>query len=344
MSFISFAPDDAVVSSEAVTAPLWTGNAYNLASNFNTSSAQEISISGKSYLNVYNLPYGTDGSEVQFSIAYGNVSGSGSGVFNSLVDEKTPTRDVYGQFRNLVYGNEGDMFNFGGNNGISKDIFVINVNRSRYKQSINPGTWGITLYAGGNAIQLTDDSTSATTSAFIAGNRVYNIVSGSLGSSYNSTSVQTTNGSYGLFLPDMGVFIFNPTALALAYPSGIGLSVDTTAGTTYSLGYNINNSTFYRAIASVSSNSFYAKSEETLSSTYFFVNAKSSQLNYTTNPSIADSNGSVLYPILINNPQTFATTIGLYNDSGELLGVAKLSKPLSKDFTKQLTCRVKLQF
>jgi hypothetical protein len=40
----------------------------------------------------------------------------------------------------------------------------------------------------------------------------------------------------------------------------------------------------------------------------------------------------------------FPTTIGLYNDANELLAVAKLSKPLPKDFTKQITCRVKLEF
>ena len=36
------------------------------------------------------------------------------------------------------------------------------------------------------------------------------------------------------------------------------------------------------------------------------------------------------------------TTIGLYNDGNELLAVAKLSKPLNKDFTKEALVRVKL--
>jgi hypothetical protein len=46
----------------------------------------------------------------------------------------------------------------------------------------------------------------------------------------------------------------------------------------------------------------------------------------------------------INSPQTFITTIGMYNDSNELLAVAKLSKPLKKDFTKEALVRVKLDF
>jgi len=342
MSFIQFGTDDSVISSEAITAPIWTGNQYSLTASF-TSSAQQTGASGKYYLSAYNLFFGTSGSEVQFSVAYGHISGSGSAVFNANVNEKSPTRDIYGQYRNLAYADENSVFNFGGSNGTSKDIYVINVNRARYKESINAGTWGLTLSNGGNSLQLTDDSKDSTITNFVAGNRVYNIVSGTLGNSYNTSSIQTASGSYGLFFPDMGIYILNPRALALAYSDkGLGITPDETSAMTYSLGYNINASTFYKAINT--GQLFSARSQETVSARYFFVNAKSSTLNYTTNPSIIDSNGNILYSSLIYNPQVYATTIGLYNEAGELLAVAKLSKPLPKDFTKQLTCRVKLEF
>jgi hypothetical protein len=47
---------------------------------------------------------------------------------------------------------------------------------------------------------------------------------------------------------------------------------------------------------------------------------------------------------LINNPQTFITTVGMYNDNNELLAVAKLSRPLVKDFTKEALIRIKLDY
>jgi hypothetical protein len=47
---------------------------------------------------------------------------------------------------------------------------------------------------------------------------------------------------------------------------------------------------------------------------------------------------------MINNPQTYITTVGLYNDNNDLLGVAKLSKPLLKDFTKEALVRIKLDY
>ena len=95
---------------------------------------------------------------------------------------------------------------------------------------------------------------------------------------------------------------------------------------------------------SIVSGSITLKSSETVSSRYFFTRVKNSEFNYTTNPSIIDANGNLLYTTLINNPQTYVTTVGMYNDNNELLAVAKLSKPLTKDFTKEALIRIKLDY
>jgi len=92
-------------------------------------------------------------------------------------------------------------------------------------------------------------------------------------------------------------------------------------------------------------NVFTLNSQETITSDYVFVRPRSSEYNYSENPSfISGSTGEVLYPQFINNPQTYITTIGLYNDTNDLLAVAKLSRPLTKDFTKEALVRVKLDF
>jgi len=94
----------------------------------------------------------------------------------------------------------------------------------------------------------------------------------------------------------------------------------------------------------VAGNLFKLQSQETISSRYFFTRVKNGDFNYTTNPSIIDENGNLLYTTLINNPQTYVTTVGMYNDNNELLAVAKLSKPLTKDFTKEALIRIKLDY
>ena len=76
-----------------------------------------------------------------------------------------------------------------------------------------------------------------------------------------------------------------------------------------------------------------------------FVRPRSSEFNYSENPSyISGSTGEILYDSFINNPITYITTVGMYNDNNELLAVAKLSRPLKKDFTKEALVRVKLDF
>lgn len=346
MSFVEFQQEDTIVSTEVVTAPLWSNSAYTLSSlTMFTSSFQETNNSGKFFLNVNNLNPAVSGSELQFAIAYGHYYGSGSYPFNTNVPGFTPTKDVYSKYYNLVYANEGytgSLFNFGGANANSRDIFVINISRARYKESLKPGSLNLTLTNASGSIYLTDDSNSNTTTNFIGTNRVYNIVSGSNGYSYNTSSYQTSVGSYGIFLPDISTVILNPRALALAVGSGgLAVNIDETVSTSYSLPNNSNNTTLFNLIAS--GNNFSLNSQETISSKYYSVAAKYGEFNYTTNPSVVDQNGNIIFSTLINNPQTFVTAIGLYNQQNELMAVAKLNQPLRKDFTKTLTLNVKLQ-
>ena len=182
---------------------------------------------------------------------------------------------------------------------------------------------------------MTDNSTLVTTDTFLDCGRVYQLISGSNGASYDGgTGYSANQGSYGLYLPDIATIILNP----LAVSSSIGVEVSRSND---AAGDNIQ--TLFDGIKNGAS--FKVNSEETLSSDYVFVRARNSEFNYSENPSfISGSTGDVIFPALINSPQSFMTTVGLYNDTNELLAVAKLSKPLVKDFTKETLLRVKLDF
>jgi hypothetical protein len=85
-------------------------------------------------------------------------------------------------------------------------------------------------------------------------------------------------------------------------------------------------------------------SQETISSDYVFVRIKNGEYNYTSNPSFITGSGDLIYSNFVYSPQTYITTVGMYNNNNELLAVAKLSKPLVKDFTKEALIRVKLDW
>lgn len=361
MSFGAYQPEDQVLSSDVIISPMWSDN-YTTLNTFYSWSVQEQSsnntAAGKFYLSAYQGDITvTQSLESQFSIAYGHISGSGSAYFNALVPSRTPTRDIYGQFRSLIYGDENTPFQFGGSTYTSRDIIVLSLNRARFKESFNPGSFYLTLKSGSNQIGLIDNSTVTTTSTYIGTTRVYQILSGSYSSTSQTTSVYSTtytdSGSYGIILPDEGLIILNPRALALPTNKG-GIAAifneddsATVAAFNTAQGanaHNINNRMVFNMISGSTSPSFNLQSYETLSSRYFFTRVKNAEFNYTTNPTVIDNNGNLLYTQLVYNPQTFITTVGLFNNAGDLLAVAKLNKPLVKDFTKELLLRVKLDF
>ena len=339
MSFKAFETDDFVVSADSITAGLWTGNAPELTAFF-TSSTQVASSNGAYYINVYNSESYED---IQFAIAYGDVDGSGSLEFDSSVPGKSPSSTNYGQYRTLVLGDETAEFSFGG--VTAPNFYVISVERNRYKEGLFPGSTTLKLDVGGNDLYLTDNSQVATTVEFNDAGRVFQLVSGSAGTVVDTTATgggvngYSASGSYGLFLPDISTYILNPSALDAATTDG-GIALSTVRGDDVD---SENAGRLYDAI--VTGASFTANSEETITSDFIFVRPRSSEFNYSENPSfISGSTGEVLYSSFINNPTTYITTVGLYNDSSELLAVAKLSTPLPKDFTKEALVRVKLDF
>ena len=327
MSFTRFNTDDSVISSETVVRGLWSGDNNSLSSFFTSSASPN-----EYYLDVYNADLSlTPSSSVQFSIQFGNVNGSGSAPINSAVPGYSPSRVVYGQYRNLVYGTETTNFSFDGGSTTSNSIYVINVSRARYKESLLPGSLNMTLAGANGSFKYTDDSGTTNLTRFIGENRYFNIISGSDGTYYTSG---TPSKYYGLFFPDLDIIVLDANALTGSLTPGISYSNSTS--TVY------NNLNICRALASGSN--FQMKSSETVSARYFFTRVKNNEYNYTTNPSVIDENGNLLYTTLINNPQTYVTTVGMYNDNSELLAVAKLSKPLVKDFTKEALIRVKLDY
>jgi hypothetical protein len=354
MSYKSLDPQDFLVSADTITAPCWS-TLSNPETSLYTSSVQVAGTSGNYYLNVYNNdPSTNSSSEIQFNISYGNGFGSGSLLYDSGINGLSPSRTVYGQWRNLIYGDENTQFTFSTISPVQQDFYAISIDRARFKESLFPGSLTLTLYSASRQIVLTDDSLTTTTVSYCDAGRVFNIISGSTGVATSTNALgaintgMTVSGSYGLFLPDIGTIILNAAALDLPHASG-GISLNTQRSS------NTNNQNPIRLYSTSSAriglttgsytSSFSLNSQETITSDFVFCRARNAEFNYTENPSfISGSTGAVLYDLFINSPTTYITTVGLYNDSNELLAVAKLSKPLKKDFTKEALVRVKLDF
>ena len=347
MGFKRFDPEDFVISADTVTSTVWSNNASTL-NTFYTSSTQEQGSSGEYYLNVYQTASNDDSAAVQFAVAYANPTGGGTLLYDNSVSEKSPSRSIYGQYRTLVLEDENASFTFGGSYSGSNQLYIISVERARYKEKLLPGSFNLVLNSSNlnlSELSLTDNSKDVNLPTYYGTQRAYEVVSGSNGSAYSGSGYTAGSGSYGLFLPDISTIILNADALNdnSATGLGIGINLATNSGSNTN-GFN-ERKLYYHISSSDAGSIFQSNSQETITSNYVFVRARNSEFNYSENPSfISGSTGEVIYNYFIDNPQTFATTVGMYNDSNELLAVAKLSKPLVKDFTKEALIRVKLDF
>jgi hypothetical protein len=336
MGFKRLDAEDFVVSADSVQSTAWSTGQPTLT-EFYTNTAQMAGSSGNYYVSVYQTGSSLQGAAVQFDIAYGNKVGSGSSYFNDFFPQFTPSSTTYGQYRTMILEDENSSFIYGdgSNTHTPEDFWVISPDRARYKESIFPGTLNLHLKVGTDTIKLTDNSNDVTVQTFIGSSRVYQLVSGSNGSAYNSTGYEPNFGSYGLVFPELGTILLNPDALNAAINLNSNKSADLTNGN--------NQDTLFTAINNAEY--FEMNSQETITSDFVFCRARNSEFNYSSNPSfISGSTGQVLFPDFINNPQVYMTTVGMYNDANECIAVAKLSRPLQKDFTKEALIRVKLDF
>jgi hypothetical protein len=201
---------------------------------------------------------------------------------------------------------------------------------------LKPGSLNLKLKNGSDILLLTDDSVTTSGSAVITNlGRQFNLVSGSSGVMLGTSIAQVgTTSSYGFVYPDAGLIILNPDALD---------ADDLNLVSTKSANSNGNNCTKLLTVMEAG-NQFIVDSEERITSQYYFTRVKNFEFNYSSNPSFIDDQGSLNFTSMIDMPRVYISTIGLYNDEGDLLAVAKLSQPVAKDFTKEALIRVKLDY
>jgi len=136
--------------------------------------------------------------------------------------------------------------------------------------------------------------------------RAYNIALGAV-SSTGVFSYGSGTGNNGLFLPDVGIILITSTGPLFSQ--------------------------------------FLLSSELATPTQHVFIRARNSQYNYSMNPSfISGSSGKIINIDWHDNPQTYITTVGLYNDNNELMATAKLPRPYNKNFNNELLIQIGLNF
>lgn len=338
---------------EIVTAALWSNRQSSLYNIF-TSSAQN-NTQKEYYYEIYNSQSNAQGAEPQFSILYADSKGSGSSTGSLQTDLFIrPTKTNYFQYSQLLLPIGVDTFTFMDGESTeqsSEHVYIINVNRSRFKDRIDTKNWQLSLAAVNNTggvdanasiITLIDDSTTTTTELNSLGGRVYNIRSGSVANGVKSGDLTP----YGLFYPDNGIIVLNGMALDTHLTFGTQRTPATASG-------EFNHNKLFTSISGamqrdINKFSFQGRTSEVISSLYYFARLRYDEFNYTNNASFystdANTYGQLKHPSMNSNPETFPTTIGLYDDDENLLAVAKVSKAIKKTFDHEIIFKIKLDY
>jgi hypothetical protein len=336
---------------EIVTTGIWSGDAGSLTAAY-TSSTQ-VAQSGDYYYDVYSTDPRTDtAAEVQFGVAYGHVDGSGSVSLQNDDNALLASKATYAQYRSILLDPTDTKFSFENGSGVAGDsnsIYAITLNRARYREKMDAGNWSMTLSGSNGVFTFIDDSGKKFGDTLGKAGRVFKVVSGSLNlGTENEATINTTTSSanegFGLFYPDRGIIVLNPSAIAATVGTvkPWGTTAVTLAGNE---GVDADYQNHKRLVQAISNGAdFEARRTENVSTQHFFVRATNREFNYSNNPTYTNADGTFVETTFETDPQTFITTVGLLNDSNELIAVAKTSQPINKSFDKEVLIKVKLSF
>lgn len=338
---------------------IWSGDTGSLL-QFYTSSTQYTG-SGRSHYVIYNKDPRNICSAPQFDIAYGHDEGSGSIDLGASNDYFSPSNAIYGQYRLLCLPAEQTQFEIG---GVTTDsIYIINVKQERMKDRFDEGNWELNLHylsgsqfiAGGGTLsthtgsnvsldgtnrvlRLIDDS-RINDPIVTQGGDAYQIVSGSIEDGvYNSTAPQV----FGLVYPAQGILVIDANRLDLSASFGTVTSVQTAGDNAFKLFTAMSGAALYTD-ASGDYKAFFARRKEIEYNSYYFIRVHHNDYNFTNNPTYQTGSEGDIVDFMLGSQNVYITTVGLYNQKKELLGIGKVSAPLLKTPSEEAMFTVKLK-
>ena len=317
------------------------------------------------FQSVYDYPYLSSSANHIFDITIG--FDEGSPFSGSTIVQESKKLNLYNQMAQVLLGYTGsdkqiEIFesdlNIADNNNQMKEAFFINFSRLLTKDQVKIGSFSISLMTGswsnplsgthgvgedpgGMAVKTLTDASASSTDQGTA-----TCVGGNYGVLYENNNSSTGGTARGVVFYEAGIAVITSSVFDLTnYDWSSGSTDAETAG-----GWSVTGSFLSQSISGtcdalrhrVQNLSFNNTTE--VNSTVYFCRANHNEFNYSSNPTYTSGSKIVVKSKASDQPVSYITTIGLYNSQNELLAVAKLSEPLKKDPTNELTLRVRLDY
>ena len=249
----------------------------------------------------------------------------------------------------------------GDNNSLMTSVFFINFSRLLTKDQIKKGSFSITLCTGsweeagtsaGQVLTLGDYNATAD-----SGDK--SLVGGDYGLLYTASAVNPSDSpAVGNIFYQAGIAVITSSLFQQSLEGGAARDSIETLDQDFSRqrGDLVNSAKtllgcFTGSSISASCNAFRHRitniafnNTTEINSKIYFCRVPWNKFNYSTNPTYISGGAIVVKDREADVPISYITTIGLYSNAGELLATAKLSEPLRKDPSNELTLRVRLDY
>ncbi len=375
--YVPLYSDDVLDMEELITAGMWySSSATATASLGNTSETMHYHTyetddydrmdSACDYiLDVYNSNPSTDScAKIQYKIIYADYAGYGTTDLGGL-DSETLTKAMYSQYANILLPKGQEKFIISGSE--QDYVYIIDVERSRYNMSMDPGNWELTLtqlnipnaFSPGSSSfdDIMNNSTMYTSSietgSFIDSswgtdvhltNQSYDVVTGTLELGQVATGPYLPIGTIiGSFYPNHGIIVLAGSKMQSNF-----FHTNRTQNrgrNTLRLLRSMNLSATANPMIDASGDykGFKARSIDKKYNKLYFIRVKNQQLNYSNNPSyqVSGSNGTIIDDFQ-SIEKVYFTTVGLYNQNKELLAVGKVSQATLSAATEETLFTVKV--
>jgi hypothetical protein len=320
------------------------------------------------FQSVYDYPYLSSSANHIFDITVGYHADSPlSQSSPNTYAQQAKKINIYNQMAQMLVGYDetGTIRKFDADGDLTGGTkidacFFVNFARLLGKDEIKKGSFSMTFMTGGGPPRRnteTADTITITDSGSITDYRV-NSPAGEYGILYvNRAGADVVAHKAGLIYYQAGVAVITSSLFQGGYVVGSAAYPNAQFGPPGSGSYNFaSHSASVNAMLSGSSisgacdglrNSLQTLSFNNtteLNSTIYFCRASHNEYNYSSNPTYLSSSKLVVKNKSSDMPVSYVTSVGLYSADNELLAVAKLSEPLKKTPTNELTLRVRLDY
>lgn len=292
------------------------------------------------FQSVYDYPYLSSSANHIFDISIGYDEGSTLSASSATQNAKKI--NMYNQFSQVLLGytgstNEVRKFELDlslDNSGVMNESLFLNFSRLITKDQIKKGTVSVTLGTGSWASPFALTKTLTDASASATGGTL-NTLGGDYGLLYS-----TDNVARGLVFYESGVVVLSTSSfdgVTDFFSASSGTS--SIAQTFVSSSITASCDALRRRVQNISFNN-----STEINSTIYFCRVPHNDYNHSANPTYLSASTIRVKSVNTDTPIAYITTVGLYSSDNELLAVAKLSEPLRKDPTNELTLRVRLDY